>query len=60
MEINRTTRVVRQVALVVGVDAIVGSGVLAACSAKEKPADTKLYSPSISAISLAPTEKMYQ
>lgn len=49
-----STRVMRQVALVAGAAAIVGSGALAACSTKEKPAETK---PSTSAPALTPSEK---
>jgi len=48
--------VVRQVALIVGAAAVLGSGALTACSSKEKPAETKPSS-STSAPSLAPTEK---
>ncbi len=44
---------VRRVALVAGVAAVLGSGALSACS-KEKPAETK---PSTSAPSLTPSEK---
>lgn len=46
--------VVRRVAVVAGVAAVLGSGALSACSSKEKPAETK---PSSSAPSLTPSEK---
>lgn len=47
---------VRRVALIVGAAAVVGSGAVTACSAKdkEKPAE----SPSSSATSVAPSEKV--
>jgi hypothetical protein len=48
-----SSRVIRQVALVAGAAAILGSGALTAC-AKEKPAETK---PSTSAPAVSPTEK---
>lgn len=48
--------VVRQVALVAGAAAILGSGALAACSSKEKPAETKPSS-STSAPAVTPSEK---
>ena len=48
-----SSRVTRQIALVAGAAAIVGSGMLTAC-AKEKPAETK---PSTSAPTVSPTEK---
>lgn len=51
-----SARVVRQVALVAGAAAIVGSGALTACSTKEKPAETKPSS-STSAPALTPSEK---
>ncbi len=51
-----STRVARQIALVVGAAALVGSGAMTACSSKEKPAETKPSS-STSAPSLSPTEK---
>ena len=47
--------VVRQVALIAGVAAILGSGALTACSSKEKPAESK---PSSSSASVAPSEKV--
>lgn len=50
-----SARVARQVALVAGAAAILGSGALAACS-KEKAEETKPSS-STSAPSLSPTEK---
>jgi len=49
--------VVRQVALIAGAAAVLGSGALVACSSKEKPAETKPSS-STSAPSLAPSEKV--
>lgn len=50
-----STRFVRQVALVAGAAAILGSGALTACAKdKEKPAETK---PSSSAPAVSPTEK---
>ncbi len=48
-----SSRVIRQIALVAGAAAILGSGALTAC-AKEKPAETK---PSSSAPAVSPTEK---
>lgn len=53
----RSKSVVRQVALIAGAAAIVGSGALSACSSKEKTADTKSPSSS-SASSVAPSEKV--
>lgn len=47
--------VVRQVALIAGAAAILGSGALTACSSKEKPAETK--PSSSSSASVAPSEK---
>lgn len=48
-----STRTIRQIALVAGAAAVLGSGALTAC-AKEKPAETK---PSTSAPAVSPTEK---
>ena len=47
---------IRKIALVAGTSAILGSGALTACSAKEKPAETKPSS-ATSAPAVAPTEK---
>lgn len=49
-----SSRVIRQVALVAGAAAILGSGALTACAKEEKPAETK---PSTSAPAVSPTEK---
>lgn len=48
---------VRKIALVAGAAAILGSGALTACSAKEKPAETKPSSSATSAPEVKPTEK---
>lgn len=50
-----STRVVRQIALVAGAAAILGSGAVTACAKEEKPAETK---PSSSAPAVTPTEKV--
>lgn len=47
--------VVRRVAVVAGVAAVLGSGAVSACSSKEKPAESK---PASSAPSASPTEKV--
>jgi hypothetical protein len=49
-----STRVVRQIALVAGAAAILGSGALTACAKEEKKEETK---PSTSAPAVSPTEK---
>ena len=49
------TRVIRQVALVAGAAAIVGSGALTACAKEETPAESK---PATSAPAVSPTEKV--
>jgi hypothetical protein len=50
-----TARVIRQVALVAGAAAILGSGALTACAKEEKPAESK---PATSAPAVSPTEKV--